>query len=65
MKFSSTFFTIGSIALSTVTALQNIQSSDAQLSIRSPLQNGIYVANKTLPLTYIPAASASKYPEHL
>lgn len=60
MKLSSLFFSTAAFAATVASAFQNLQSSDAQLNISSPIQNGVYVAGKALPLTYIPATLASE-----
>lgn len=64
MKPTSIILALGSIAaglsVSAASSFQNLQTTDGQLSISSPLVNGIYVAGRVLPFTYIPATNASK-----
>lgn len=62
MKLTSIVFSTAAFAATIVSALPAhplLQSSDAQLNISSPIQNGVYIAGKTLPLTYIPDTSAN------
>ncbi|KAI9486694.1 MAG: hypothetical protein EXX96DRAFT_51363 [Benjaminiella poitrasii] len=60
MKFSAIAVVIGSAFASLASAaFQNLQSTDFQLNITSPLNDGVYVAGRALPLIYIPANPAN------
>ncbi|CEG84127.1 hypothetical protein RMATCC62417_17974 [Rhizopus microsporus] len=59
MKLYSLFVTIYLLIANSLCDFQNLQTDDKQLNISSPLVNGVYVTNRTLPCTYTPANPAN------